>query len=109
MVEIVRGLRHRSPGDKIFGRSIRAVPERIRPAAARNGARREAPPGSSRREVLTLRGPEQIPHAPSPPMRAERLTLLRRGQGQGPEHHISKKLSWQPQVYAPRVQHALII
>ena len=107
MVVVVWGLCHRSPGDKIFGRPLRPVPERIGPFAARNGARRETPPGSSLREVLILRGLEQIPHAPSPPMRAETLTLLRRGQG--PEHHISKKLSRQPQVYAPRVQYAIII
>src|SRR6266699_1795639 len=108
MVEVVRGIRYRNPGDKIFGRPIRPVPERIGPAVARNGARRETSPGSSRREVLTLRGLAQVPHASAmPPMRAEKPTPLRCGQG--PEHHVSKKLSWQPQVYARRVQHALII
>src|SRR5258707_2041249 len=108
MVEVVRGLRTRGPGDKIFGRPIRPVPERIGPAAARNGARRETSPGSSRREVLTLRGLVQIHHAPAATrMRVKRATPLRRGQG--PEHHISKKLSWQPQVYSRRVQHTLVI
>src|SRR5229473_5382627 len=103
MVEVVRGIRHRNPGDKIFGIRIRPVPERIGPAAARNGARRETSPGCSRREGLTLRGLVQVPHLPEPPlMRAKRLTPLRR---QGP----GKKLSWQPQVYACRAQHALII
>jgi len=39
----------------------------IRPAAARNGARGETPPGSPRREALTLRG---LSKSLTPPMRA---------------------------------------
>src|SRR5260370_5394305 len=83
MVEGVRGIRHGRPGDKIFGRPIRPVPERVGPAAAGNGARRETAPGGSRREVLTLRGLLQIHHAAATPrMRAERPMPLRRGQAQ---------------------------
>src|SRR6266446_10949209 len=86
MVEVVRGIRHRSPGDKIFGRPIRPVPERIGPAAARNGARRETPPGGSCREVLTLRGLLQIHHAAATRMRAERPMPLCRGPGPRASH-----------------------
>src|SRR6266481_6492124 len=53
MVEVVRGLRYRDSGDKIFGRPVRPLPERIGPAATGNSARRKITPRSHRREVLT--------------------------------------------------------
>src|SRR5256712_12637858 len=79
MVEVVRGIRYRNPGDKIFGRPIKPVPERIGPAVARNGARRETSPGSSRREVLTLRGLVQVPHTPAHARRKANASALRLG------------------------------
>src|SRR5467141_3747169 len=109
MVEVVRGIRYRSPGDKIFGGPIRPVPERIGPAVARNGARRETPPGSSRWEALIFRASYKIPHRPGgPPMSAKRQTPIRRGVR--PRNiTFRKKLSRQPQINALRVQHAFIV
>jgi len=38
MVEVVRGLRYRKPGDKIFGTPIRPVSERIDRCCAKRAA-----------------------------------------------------------------------
>jgi len=62
----------------------------------------------ARREVLTPRGLVQIPYASvPPPMRAETSTPL--AAARAPRIPSRKQLSWQSQVYAPSVQHALII
>src|SRR6266852_208597 len=92
MVEVVRGIRHRSAGDKIFGKPIRPLPERIGPAVARNGSRRETPPGGSRRETLIVRDLVQKPYLP------ERGPMPGKKQNsdapldEASRHHISKKV-----------------
>src|SRR6266481_7097585 len=88
MVEVVRGIRHRSPGYKIFGKPIRPLPERIGPAVARNGSRRETPPGGSRRETLIVRDLVQKPLSSGAGTdawkKAKQRCTARRGLG----HHI---------------------
>src|SRR5260370_16209328 len=86
MVEVGRGIRNGKHGNKIFGVQIRRVPERIGPAAARNGTRRETSPGCSRREGLTLRGLVQIPNSGAAAKRAKRRTPRYRRQGPGTSH-----------------------
>src|SRR6266478_1811661 len=92
MVEVVRGIRYRSPGDKFFGGPIRPVPERIGPAVARNGARRETPPGSSRWEALIFRASYKIPHRPGRPADVCQKADASSPQGEALEYHISKKV-----------------
>src|SRR6266403_6100747 len=67
MVEIVRGLRYRNSGDKIFGRPARPMPERIRPATTRNSARRKTAPRSHRREALMLHASHRMVQGAEPP------------------------------------------